>query len=176
MKITHKLVLLILLGFIGNLIIGTVGIRQLSDSNDNLQYVMVNTLPSLRVLNSIDRNILQMRVALRTHLMAKTPEARQVAETHYREAIQKLTAGMDQYANGLISDDTDGGYFKQAKTYTEQYISSSEAALAALRPQRAGWAEAVGEAKAWLSAALDAADRLEVGHGIGPVHHFHAWW
>ena len=50
------------------------------------------------------------------------------------------------------------------------------AALAALRPQRAGWAEAVGEAKAWLSAALDAADRLEVGHGIGPVHHFHEWW
>ncbi|WP_250947361.1 hypothetical protein, partial [Escherichia coli] len=20
------------------------------------------------------------------------------------------------------------------------------------------------------------ADTLEVGHGIGPVHHFHAWW
>ncbi|MGG5837501.1 hypothetical protein, partial [Huaxiibacter chinensis] len=20
------------------------------------------------------------------------------------------------------------------------------------------------------------ADSLEVGHGIGPVHHFHAWW
>ncbi|HCA0976044.1 bifunctional hydroxymethylpyrimidine kinase/phosphomethylpyrimidine kinase, partial [Klebsiella pneumoniae] len=29
---------------------------------------------------------------------------------------------------------------------------------------------------AWLSAALAQADSLEVGHGIGPVHHFHAWW
>ncbi|MDN7214895.1 bifunctional hydroxymethylpyrimidine kinase/phosphomethylpyrimidine kinase, partial [Klebsiella pneumoniae] len=29
---------------------------------------------------------------------------------------------------------------------------------------------------AWLSAALAHADSLEVGHGIGPVHHFHAWW
>jgi hydroxymethylpyrimidine/phosphomethylpyrimidine kinase len=28
----------------------------------------------------------------------------------------------------------------------------------------------------WLSAALAKADTLEVGHGIGPVHHFHAWW
>ncbi|HGF0711454.1 TPA: hypothetical protein ACF7XC_004716, partial [Klebsiella pneumoniae] len=23
---------------------------------------------------------------------------------------------------------------------------------------------------------LAQADSLEVGHGIGPVHHFHAWW
>lgn len=50
------------------------------------------------------------------------------------------------------------------------------AALAALRPRHAHWAEAVQEAKSWLSAALAQADTLEVGHGIGPVHHFHQWW
>ena len=32
------------------------------------------------------------------------------------------------------------------------------------------------KAKSWLSSALAQADTLEVGHGIGPVHHFHAWW
>ncbi len=31
-------------------------------------------------------------------------------------------------------------------------------------------------AKAYLSAALAAADRIEIGSGHGPVHHFHAWW
>ncbi|WP_354690283.1 bifunctional hydroxymethylpyrimidine kinase/phosphomethylpyrimidine kinase [Phytobacter sp. RSE-02] len=50
------------------------------------------------------------------------------------------------------------------------------AALAALRPRHADWASTVNEAKRWLSAALAQADTLEVGHGIGPVHHFHAWW
>lgn len=35
---------------------------------------------------------------------------------------------------------------------------------------------AVGEAKTYLSAALAAADRLEIGSGHGPVHHFHAIW
>jgi hydroxymethylpyrimidine/phosphomethylpyrimidine kinase len=35
---------------------------------------------------------------------------------------------------------------------------------------------AVGEAKAYLSAALAAADTLEIGSGHGPVHHFHAIW
>lgn len=50
------------------------------------------------------------------------------------------------------------------------------AALAALRPRHADWAATVTEAKARLSAALAQADSLEVGHGIGPVHHFHARW
>lgn len=50
------------------------------------------------------------------------------------------------------------------------------AALAALRPRHAQWAQTIGEAKSWLSAALAQADTLEVGHGNGPVHHFHSWW
>lgn len=35
---------------------------------------------------------------------------------------------------------------------------------------------AVDQAKRWLSAALEASARLDVGRGHGPVHHFHAWW
>jgi hydroxymethylpyrimidine/phosphomethylpyrimidine kinase len=37
-------------------------------------------------------------------------------------------------------------------------------------------AEAVRQAKAYVSAAIAAADRLNVGSGRGPLHHFHAWW
>ena len=53
---------------------------------------------------------------------------------------------------------------------------SLSAALAALRPRHADWAETLREAKAWLQQALMQADTLEVGKGIGPVHHFHRWW
>jgi hydroxymethylpyrimidine/phosphomethylpyrimidine kinase len=35
---------------------------------------------------------------------------------------------------------------------------------------------AVRAAKAWLSAAIAAADRLGVGRGHGPVHHFHGFY
>ncbi|MBX9336229.1 bifunctional hydroxymethylpyrimidine kinase/phosphomethylpyrimidine kinase, partial [Serratia marcescens] len=50
------------------------------------------------------------------------------------------------------------------------------AALAALRPRHADWAATVAAAKDYLQQALQQAGTLEVGHGIGPVHHFHAWW
>lgn len=36
--------------------------------------------------------------------------------------------------------------------------------------------QAVADAKAYLTAAIAAADSLHVGHGHGPVQHFHAWW
>ena len=35
---------------------------------------------------------------------------------------------------------------------------------------------AVRQAKAWVSAAIAAADRLGVGHGHGPIHHFHRFY
>jgi hydroxymethylpyrimidine/phosphomethylpyrimidine kinase len=35
---------------------------------------------------------------------------------------------------------------------------------------------AVRVAKDYVTAAIAAADRLAVGHGHGPVHHFHRWW
>ena len=37
-------------------------------------------------------------------------------------------------------------------------------------------AEAVREAKAYVTAAIKASDQLKIGHGHGPVHHFHHWW
>jgi hydroxymethylpyrimidine/phosphomethylpyrimidine kinase len=49
------------------------------------------------------------------------------------------------------------------------------AAIAALLP-RHGMEESVRRAKDYLSGALAASDELTVGHGHGPLHHFHALW
>ncbi len=35
---------------------------------------------------------------------------------------------------------------------------------------------AVRDAKAWVHAAIAAADRFDVGHGNGPIHHFHGFY
>lgn len=36
--------------------------------------------------------------------------------------------------------------------------------------------DAVREAKAYVTAAIAASDKLSIGKGHGPVHHFHKWW
>jgi hydroxymethylpyrimidine/phosphomethylpyrimidine kinase len=50
------------------------------------------------------------------------------------------------------------------------------AAIAALLPVSPDVPTAMRGAKDYLVAALEAADRLDVGKGHGPVHHFHALW
>ena len=49
-------------------------------------------------------------------------------------------------------------------------------AIAAELAKGASLREAVAAAKAYVTAAIAAADELEIGKGRGPVHHFHAWW
>jgi hydroxymethylpyrimidine/phosphomethylpyrimidine kinase len=52
-------------------------------------------------------------------------------------------------------------------------LSSS---IAALLPQRDSLAAATADAKLYLTGAIEQSARLDVGHGVGPVHHFFKWW
>lgn len=49
-------------------------------------------------------------------------------------------------------------------------------AIAAGLARGLGLEAAVAAAKDYVTAAILAADDLEIGKGHGPVHHFHAWW
>ena len=49
-------------------------------------------------------------------------------------------------------------------------------AIAAGLAKGADLITAVQQAKTYVTAAIAAADRLHVGHGHGPLHHFHAEW
>jgi hydroxymethylpyrimidine/phosphomethylpyrimidine kinase len=50
------------------------------------------------------------------------------------------------------------------------------AAIAAGLAKGEGLTEAVRAAKEYVTGALAAADRLAIGRGDGPLHHFHRWW
>jgi len=49
-------------------------------------------------------------------------------------------------------------------------------AIAAGLAKGLGLSEAVGAAKRYVTDALLAGDRIKIGSGHGPTHHFHAWW
>lgn len=53
---------------------------------------------------------------------------------------------------------------------------SLSSALATSRARGRDWPTALRECKAWLLDSLRHADTLHVGHGSGPLHHFHALW
>jgi hydroxymethylpyrimidine/phosphomethylpyrimidine kinase len=53
---------------------------------------------------------------------------------------------------------------------------SFSAAIAAELAKGQTLCSAVARAHAWLQRAIASADRLQIGQGHGPVHHFHALW
>lgn len=53
---------------------------------------------------------------------------------------------------------------------------SLSAAVAAGLAKGEDLESAVRSAKAWISTAIAAADRFSVGHGHGPIHHFHRFY
>jgi hydroxymethylpyrimidine/phosphomethylpyrimidine kinase len=53
---------------------------------------------------------------------------------------------------------------------------SLSSAIAAYLAKGETLESAVRNAKTWISAAIAAADRLDVGHGHGPIHHFHRFY
>nr|WP_153879900.1 bifunctional hydroxymethylpyrimidine kinase/phosphomethylpyrimidine kinase [Citrobacter freundii] len=142
---------------------------------------------------------------LRTRLLPQVsiitpnlPEAAALLETTHAQTEQEMLAqGRALRALGCEAVLMKGGHLDDAQSpdwlftregeqrFTAPRVKTKNthgtgctlsAALAALRPRHSNWADTVQEAKIWLSAALAQADSLEVGEGIGPVHHFHAWW
>lgn len=53
---------------------------------------------------------------------------------------------------------------------------SLSAGLATNRARLGDWFDALLLTKNWLTGALTTADRLDVGHGPGPLDHFHHLW
>jgi hydroxymethylpyrimidine/phosphomethylpyrimidine kinase len=53
---------------------------------------------------------------------------------------------------------------------------SLSSAIAACLAKGTDMETAVRDAKAWVGAAIAAADRFSVGHGHGPIHHFHRFY
>ena len=88
--------------------------------------------------------------------------------------LRESSAAVDVFVSPEIEEVLTAGWVRTSNTHGTGCTLSS--AIAALRTQRESWLEAVTGAKQWLTGAIAAADVLDVGHGHGPVHHFHRMW
>jgi len=162
--------------------------------DDDALHAMRDLMP---LVSLITPNLAEAAALLDTRLARTLPDMRLHAT-----ALQELGAHRVLIKGGHLEDsesgedgealdlllDVDGEAvlraprIKTANTHGTGCTLSS--ALAALRPQRDSWLETALDAKTWLTAALAAADGLQITLGTakgadgshGPVHHFHEIW
>jgi hydroxymethylpyrimidine/phosphomethylpyrimidine kinase len=166
--------------------VATSGDRLLDD--DALR-AMIDLIPLASVITP---NLAEAAALLDTRPARTLPDLRLQAN-----ALQELGAQRVLIKGGHLDDadealdlllDLDGEALLRAprvKTVNTHGTGCTlSSALAALRPQRDTWLETALDAKTWLTAALGAADGLQInresakglGDSHGPVHHFHEIW
>ena len=105
--------------------------------------------------------------------------ARELLSLGPKAVLVKGGHGMGAESVDLFLD-SEGAHWLRAPRHATRNTHGTgctlSSAIAAGLAKGLDLAAAVTEGKAYVTAAIVAADRLEIGHGHGPVHHFHAWW
>ncbi len=138
-----------------------------------LATLITPNLPEASVLLNIDEavNAEEMH-AQAQQLLALGPQAVLVKGGHLASSASDDSADLllDQRASQWLP----AKRIPTANTHGTGCTLSS--AIAAGLAKGLSVTDAVNQAKAYITAAIAAADRLSVGSGHGPTHHFHAWW
>ncbi|MDQ3997504.1 MAG: bifunctional hydroxymethylpyrimidine kinase/phosphomethylpyrimidine kinase [Gemmatimonadota bacterium] len=167
---THVVLDPVMIAKSGHALLDPSAIAALRDELVPLATVITPNLPEAGVLldDDMPRTLAEMRDAVRAlHGLGSTYvylKGGHLAGDESPDLLYDGTTILELSAKRIHTANTHG---------TGCTLSS---AIAALLPQRPDLRRAVEDAKAYLTAAIAAGDRLRVGSGRGPVHHFHAVW
>jgi len=128
-------------------------------------------------------NLLEAAALLDGPLARNEAEMRQQAERLLalgcRAVLMKGGHGEGPQSVDLLVESTRVARFAAERIATENTHGTGcalSSAIAAGLAKGRDLATAVGDAKDYVTAAIAAADRLRIGSGHGPPHHFHRWW
>jgi hydroxymethylpyrimidine/phosphomethylpyrimidine kinase len=96
-----------------------------------------------------------------------------------KAVLMKGGHGKGAESADLLVDQTGVTRFASARLATRNTHGTGctlSSAIAAGLAKGLALADAVREAKAYVTAAIASSDQLSVGGGRGPLHHFHGWW
>ena len=105
--------------------------------------------------------------------------AKELLNTGADAVLLKGGHGAGQVAMDVLAHGGDLDVFEAPRLETKNTHGTGctlSAALACFLAQGKDLKAAVGEAKSYITKALEHADALEIGKGAGPVHHFHDVW
>jgi methyl-accepting chemotaxis protein len=131
MKFTIRLKLIASFFSIGLLmvIIGVVAYSQLSVTNDRIQYIDQNTVPSIALVDAIESNISAYRRNQLQHIIVKDTAEMQKYETDINSIHDEIDAAFKKYQDELITDEKDQQYKTEVNDLWEKYVEQSSAFL-----------------------------------------------
>lgn len=128
-KISHRLAGLIVVSLVGLVISSFNGLYQLNQSNQNLNEVGKNILPSIEKLADARNNFLQVRVSLYVHLLTKDAAPMAELEKKIHELANSSKEDLAFYEKNLINDDVDRQLLQDDVRLLNDYIANLDQAI-----------------------------------------------
>ena len=126
MTIARRLTLLVALPLLVLIALGIFSGIQLARIEVNSRFLSETQVQSLAVLGDISRSFAEMRVNLRSFILAEDKERRARSESLYREDKGQLEKDLAHYGDSLISDEKDRRLLSDFRTLSREWISEAE--------------------------------------------------
>src|SRR5690242_6198796 len=129
MTIGKRLIALLAVPLLGLLALGILARVQLSTIEERTRFVAESQLASVAVLGNISRHFAEIRVNLRSFLLATDQPHRAAARELFDEDDRELTQLLQQFGDSFVSDEHNRRLFDDFRTLRQQYIQEARQAM-----------------------------------------------
>ena len=130
MTIGKRLIALLAVPLVGLLALGILARLQLSTIEERTRFVAESQLASVAVLGNISRRFAEIRVNLRSYLLATDQRDRSTALAAFDEDDQALTRLLQQFGDSFVTDERNRRLVGDFRTLSQQYIREARHVMA----------------------------------------------
>jgi len=130
MTIGRRLIALLAVPLVGLLVIGILARLQLSTIEERSRFVAESQLASVAVLGNIARRFAEIRVNLRSFLLATDQNRRSASRTAFDDDDETLTQLLQQFGDSFVTDERNRRLLGDFRTLSQQYIREARHVMA----------------------------------------------
>ncbi len=130
MTIGKRLLILLGVPLAGLVGLGLFTRIQLSTIEARSRFIAETQIPSLAALGELSRSYVELRVAVRNHLMATNQQAQAGVRSAFEAGERELGRLLGQYAEGLISDEKDRRLLNDYRELYRTWVTAAREVMA----------------------------------------------
>ena len=134
MSIAKRIVITLAIALVSLVVVGGAGILGLKNTNDNVAYVLDNTMPSMDALHSVSDHFYDARTLVLRHIMEIDTAAQTRLEAALKEDYRQLDATLDTFGKLRVADAKD----RQLLEADKQAIAAYKKVVQAILQQSQG--------------------------------------
>jgi PAS domain S-box-containing protein len=130
MTIGKRLIVLLAVPLVGLLALGILARVQLQTIEERSRFVAESQLASVALLGNISRHFAEIRVNLRSVLLARDQPGRSAALALFDEDARELNEFLQQFGDSFVTDERNRRLLGDFRTLSEQYLREARQVMA----------------------------------------------